>query len=57
MSNTEDRHYEKRLSNINRIISELEYYKDFIVDLSMFNSAEEYKKVTYVNAFGEVDFL
>ena len=33
------------------------YYKDFIVDLSMVNSAEEYKKVTYVNAFGEVDFL
>ena len=43
MYNTEDWFYEIRLSTMNKIINEWKYYKDIMVDLSMVNSAEDYK--------------
>ena len=43
MHNLEERHSESRVSAANKIINEWGYYKDFIVDLSMVNSAEDYK--------------
>ena len=46
MYNTEDSYYEARKSTVNKIINEWKYYKDFIVDLSIVNSTEDYKKIT-----------
>ena len=41
MQNTEDRHSEIRLSTVNKIINEWEYYKGFILNLSMVNRAKD----------------
>ena len=41
--NTEDRHSRIRLSTVNIIINKWEYCKDFTMDLSTVNSAEDYK--------------
>ena len=43
--NTEDGHFEMKLSTVNKIINEWEHYKDFIVYLSMVNSPEDYKNL------------
>ena len=46
MYNTDDSHSEIRLSTVNKIINDcFKYNKDFIVDLSIFNSAAVYKKL------------
>ena len=45
MYNTEDVHSEIRLTTVNKIISKWVHYKDFMVDLSMFNGAEDYKNL------------
>ena len=45
MYNTEFRHFEIRLTTLNKMINEWEHYKDFIVHLSMINTAEDYKNV------------
>ena len=37
------RHSEIKLSTVNKIIKEWEYYKDIIADLSIVNSAEDQK--------------
>ena len=42
---TEDRHSDITLNTVNKIINEWEYYKDFIVDLLIVNSAEVYKNL------------
>ena len=51
MSNIEDIHSKIRLNTVNKIINDLEYYKNFIVD--MINSAENYKNL--VSRDGECD--
>ena len=45
MYNTEDRYFEIVLSTVNKIFNELEYCKDFILYLSVVNSAEGYTKI------------
>ena len=50
---TEDRHSDITLNTVNKIINEWEYYKDFIVDLLIVNSAEVYKNLLSRN--GEYD--
>ena len=40
--NTENRNYEIRLSTVKKITNDEEYYKDFIVDLPVVNSTEDY---------------
>ena len=42
--NTEDRHSQIKLCTINKINNQWEYYKDFIVALSMVNNTEDNKK-------------
>ena len=49
MCDTEDRHSEIRLSTVDKIINEWEYYKDFIVDLSMISSADDFKNLLSSN--------
>ena len=39
--NTEDSHFEIRLSIVNKVINDWEHYKDIIVDLAMANSAKD----------------
>ena len=43
MYNTENRQSKIRLSTVRETISEWEYYKKFIMDLSMDDTAEDYK--------------
>ena len=45
MHDTEDKHSEIRLNSVNKIIYEWKHYKDFIVGLSIVNSAESYKNL------------
>ena len=47
MCNAEGRYSEIRLITVKKTINEWKYYKDFIVDLSMVNSAEVYKKLLF----------
>ena len=41
MYNTEDKHSKIRLSTVNKIINEGNYYKDFNAGVSMVNNAED----------------
>ena len=43
--NADDGYSEVRFSAVYKIINEWEYYKDFIVDLSTVNSAEDCKNL------------
>ena len=49
MCNVEDRHSGLGLSTVNKIIKEWECYKDFIVNLSMANKAEDYKNLLFTD--------
>ena len=40
-----ERHSQIRLSIVNKIINEWEYYEDFIMELSKTNSSDDYKNV------------
>ena len=53
MYNIEGRHSEIRFSTANIINNEQVYYKDFVVDLSMVNSIENYKNILFRD--GEYD--
>ena len=55
MYNIKDRYSEIRISTVNKIVNEWKYYEDFIVDLSMTVSSEDYKNLPSRDGkYGEV---
>ena len=48
MYDTENRHSEIRLSTANKIICEWKHNKNFIMNLSIVNAAEDYKNLHYI---------
>ena len=59
MHNAENRHFGIRINTVNKITNVWEYYKEFVVDPSLFNTVEDYKNLLSRGGEngGSVEFL